>query len=286
MIDTVSIILRASGFVALFQAAGMAIYLSLFQSQLDTGLIRAHRRLGTSAAVAALVLVAAHFCMEPARMGGGFASIGDPVMQELALDSPLARALAWRISGLLILLPGLAITAAPGRPLALMGAALVLVSFTQVGHSTTLSPRPVLAGILLLHVAIAAFWFGALLPLRAVAMRGPPENAARIAESFSRIAIWLVPTLFAAGVGMAVLMMRTWEALTAPYGRLLVLKVAIFTLLMALAALNRWRYVPALAAGDALARRAFGRTAMVEFLLISAVLAATAMLTTLYSPGS
>jgi putative copper resistance protein D len=284
MIDSVSITVRALGFVAMLNAAGIAIFLALFRKDLGSALNHALRRTGFWSAMAAVVLVAAHFCMEPARMGGGFASIGDPFMRELALDSPLAKALAWRMTGLVLLLPGLAMSAGAGRLLALCGAVLVLVSFTQVGHSTTLSPRPLLAGFLLIHVAIAAFWLGALMPLRAVARTSPPQSAARVIEKFSRIAIWLVPMLFAAGVGMALLMMGSWEVLLSPYGRLVLVKVGLFGLLMALAALNRWRYVPALVAADTAASRAFGRTAMAEFLLISAILAATAMLTTSYSP--
>ena len=55
---------------------------------------------------------------------------------------------------------------------------------------------------------------------------------------------------------------------------------------MLLAALNRWRYGPALASGDAVTFRAFKRTLLAEFILISGVLAVTAALTTLYSPNS
>ena len=284
MIDALSIFLRALGFIAMFQAAGMAIYVSLFKNELSTALTRAHRRNGYMAAMAALALVAAHFCMEPARMGGGFGSIADPFMRELALDSPLAKALAWRMSGLLFLVLGFAVSTRMERSMALLGAALVLVSFTQIGHTSVLSPRPLLGGLLLLHIAIAAFWFGALLPLRAAVRSEPAEDAARIVERFSRIAIWLVPVLFAAGLSMAALMLGTRELPTSPYGRLLILKVMLFGVEMALASLNRWRYSPALAAGNHAAVKSFGRTAIAEYVLITIIFAVTATLTTLYSP--
>jgi putative copper export protein len=54
---------------------------------------------------------------------------------------------------------------------------------------------------------------------------------------------------------------------------------------MLLAALNKWRYGPALA-GDDRARAAFQRTVAVEYVLICAVLMATAIMTTLFSPES
>jgi hypothetical protein len=54
---------------------------------------------------------------------------------------------------------------------------------------------------------------------------------------------------------------------------------------MLLAALNKWRYGPALAR-QANTGRALARTIAVEYVLIAAVLTATAALTTLFSPDS
>jgi putative copper export protein len=55
----------------------------------------------------------------------------------------------------------------------------------------------------------------------------------------------------------------------------------VFAVLMGLAALNKWRYGPACAAGEA---RAFRRTVIVEYVLVCLVLAVTATMTTFYSP--
>jgi putative copper export protein len=66
-----------------------------------------------------------------------------------------------------------------------------------------------------------------------------------------------------------------------PYGWLLLLKIAGFALLMALASANRWRLGPAVARGATLA---FKRSLAAEYGLIVAVLAATATMTSLYSP--
>ena len=73
------------------------------------------------------------------------------------------------------------------------------------------------------------------------------------------------------------------------YATLIVGKAAVFVLLLLLAAWNRWRAVPALerasqhtdvAACGAALRRSIG----IEYLLMSAVLSATAVLTTFDSP--
>ena len=61
-------------------------------------------------------------------------------------------------------------------------------------------------------------------------------------------------------------------------------KSLAFAALMALAALNRWRFGPGLLAGDAAAVPALKRTIKIEWVLIVAVLAATAVMTSLYAP--
>jgi len=76
-----------------------------------------------------------------------------------------------------------------------------------------------------------------------------------------------------------------WRAV---YGLLLLGKVAAFALLLLLAAWNRWRTVPALALGvsptGSVPARALRRTIALEYLLMLAVLATTAVLTNFYSP--
>jgi len=74
---------------------------------------------------------------------------------------------------------------------------------------------------------------------------------------------------------------KGWRA---AYGLLLLTKLGAFGLLL-LAAWNRWRAVPAMAAGDAWAApMALRRSIAMEYLLMVAVMATTAGLTTFYSP--
>jgi putative copper resistance protein D len=61
-------------------------------------------------------------------------------------------------------------------------------------------------------------------------------------------------------------------------------KVAGFAVLMGFAALNKWRFGPALSRGDARATAAFRRSLAAEYVLIAAVLSVTAVLTSFYSP--
>jgi copper resistance protein D len=75
-----------------------------------------------------------------------------------------------------------------------------------------------------------------------------------------------------------------WTVLHRPYGELLLLKLALFMLLMLPAAYNKWRLAPALGSAASNAVTALRRTITAELLLIAIVLTVTATLTTLYSP--
>jgi len=74
------------------------------------------------------------------------------------------------------------------------------------------------------------------------------------------------------------------------YGLLLLGKMAAFGVLLLLAIWNRWRVVPAMASQETQEAAADGatqtlrRTITFEYLLLVAVLATTAVLTTFYGP--
>src|SRR5260370_3094277 len=100
MPDVVSVILRALSFVLLFQAAGIAIFVAIFGRRLATSQASV-RRLGQAAAIAAVVLVAAHYALEAARMAGEMSGVWDPTRQGMAWNSPAPAALICRLSRLL-----------------------------------------------------------------------------------------------------------------------------------------------------------------------------------------
>jgi putative copper export protein len=284
-VDALSALVRALSFVALFQAAGVAIFVALFGRRLaDTS--QSVRNLGFVSAIAAILLVAAHYALEAARMAGALSGVLDWSLHQIVLESSTSTAWAWRTIGLVAIA---ATIRRPGRvatSISLIGASAVVVGFLFVGHSAIHEQRAWLAPLLALHLVVVAFWFGSLLPLHAVSRTERAQIGAAIVEDFSRIAIWLVPAIFLAGVAMALLLIDRWATFREGYGLLLLAKIGGFAALMALAALNRWRYGPALAQGGGAAIGAFQRTVAVEYVLICAVLLATAVMTTLFSPES
>ena len=95
----------------------------------------------------------------------------------------------------------------------------------------------------------------------------------------------MVVVLAGAGTGMLVLLTgNPLDALATEYGRLLAVKLVLFLLLLGLAAFNKLRLTPALLAGDAGAGIRLRRSIRLEFAAVSAILATTAILTTIASP--
>jgi copper resistance protein D len=283
MPDVLSAILRALSFVLLFQAAGVAIFVASFGRRLASSQVPV-RRLGQAAATAAIVLVAAHHALEAARMAGEMSGMLDPALQGMAWNSPARAALICRLAGLLLIALGLQGASRRSTIVAVSGAVLATGAFTLTGHTSVNPHRGALAALLMLHVLIVAFWFGALWPLYVAALRETPTRAAEVIERFTAMATWLVPVILVAGTAMAVLLLPNVSALSEPYGKLLIAKVVGFALLMGLAAANKWRLGPALVSGTAQSGRWFRRSLAAEYVLIATVLTITAVMTSFFSP--
>src|SRR5262245_59753906 len=101
-VDVLSVTLRALSFIALFQSAGIAIFLALLDQEIGTE--PALRRLGAQSALVAILLVIGQYVLEAARMSEELAGAMDPALQSLALHSAAGVALSWRVLGLLLIL--------------------------------------------------------------------------------------------------------------------------------------------------------------------------------------
>jgi putative copper resistance protein D len=282
-VDLLSVVLRALAFLALFQAAGVAIFLALLEQPIHAT-EPALRRLGMLAALIAAMLLACQYVLEAARLSGELSGAMDPALQGIVMRSAASVTLAWRLLGLLLIALGLRRGGAAGSTVSVAGVVLLLAAFTLVGHTSNAPLRWALSPALLAHLAVAAFWFGALLPLYLVSSREPAEASARVVEGFSARAIWLVPGLLLAGVVLASLLLPDLTALRRPYGELLIVKLIAFCALMLPAAANKWRFGPALRRGDAAAGRRFRYALVTEYGLLAGVLCLTAVLTTFYAP--
>jgi len=135
------------------------------------------------------------------------------------------------------------------------------------------------------HVGVAAFWFGALSPLREVVAREPAEQSGATIAAYTKVATRLVPAVLICGALIGLVFIRSVAELATAYGALVLGKAAAFGVLMYLASLNKGRYAPGVAAGEPGAVRSFRRTAAAEWSVLAAVLVATALMTALFAPA-
>ena len=267
----------------MLQASG-AVLFALFARQL-TPSVGVVQMTAAHVARAALLCVCTQALLEPLHLAGAWEGVKDPLLWRLAWLGPGAWIVWLRLVGLSLLLLALR-RHAKVLPLARPAAFLALGSFLVSGHALLDTHRLLLAPLLGLHVLAVAFWFGALWPLRQVAELEPAPRAAAVLHSFSRRAVWLVPLLGLAGLGLGGVLLPDLAALRRPYGQILCVKVLLFAVLLALAARNKLALVPALARADSRALPALRRNLMLEYALICTVLTATAVMTGLFSPSA
>lgn len=285
MIDSVAVLVRGLSFIAMFQAAGGALFLTLFGTYLPLSGVRI-RRLARIATLTAGALVLLQFGFEAARLAGEFSGVWDPQMQRLAWESAAGTATLLRLGGLLLVLVGLLAHPRMAAVPCIVGTLVLAVAFTVVGHTRDHPHRMGLALLLLVHLLSMAFWFGAIWPLRQAVIHETPATAAAVLQRFSRIAVWIVPGLLLAGATLVVLLVPGFSVFGQPYGRLLLAKMAGFGALMGFAALNKLRLTPALMQNSPAAVPRLRRSLLSEYLIMAAVLCITAIMTELYSPDT
>jgi copper resistance protein D len=147
----------------------------------------------------------------------------------------------------------------------------------------------------ILHLIAAAAWVGALVPLALLlAMAGKDADALTVARTatlrFSTLGIVSVITILLTGIVNTWYLAGSIDALTeTKYGNLLLIKIALFFVMVGVAAFNRLRLTPMLVANPDVAaqnaRRQLSRNAVVEAAVGAAIIAIVAALGTL-PPGS
>ena len=148
-----------------------------------------------------------------------------------------------------------ALTLAAAGPIRIACAlgAVALGSLTWSGHGAETGAVHLLAD--LIHLGAAGVWIGALLALTCMltsAFAGVRQAGLHAAlKSFSRVGTAVVVVILATGLvnGLFMVGIEHWRLLfTSLYGRLLLLKIALFLAMLVLAASNRFRLTPHLGA--------------------------------------
>lgn len=173
----------------------------------------------------------------------------------------------------------------------------ILASFAWTGHGAERGGFYATADVV--HLLMAGIWVGALVPLclsirSARKLETSADEISRGLDAFSRIGIAVVALLVTSGIGNALLAfgVSNWGMiLRSGYGITLLAKVAILSGMLALAAANRYRFAPKLAAAlrqqddPVAALGALQRSLAVETALAIAVLGLAAHLGSMEPPG-
>lgn len=225
--------------------------------------------------------------LKPASLG--FMITGMGLGQALVVRA-LTAMLALGLAGLL----------RPGRLmwslLALTGL-VVSASFAWTGHgaATEGAGRGLHLAADILHAVAASVWIGALAAFTALILRRPADAPAwdqaleRSLSGFAGVGMAAVGALVVTGLVNSAFLVglpNVASLWTSPYGLLLTIKLALFGLMLALAATNRFRLSPLMAADAARAARHLRKSLSTEFALGLTILAVVAVIGTLPPPAS
>lgn len=210
--------------------------------------------------------------MTPAALGlHGADALGLPA-QSLGTAPPWTAGWGTSFGAMTVLALLAGLTALAGfaiRPLAFVAVGALAAAYASAGHAGAAAPQWLTRPAVFLHIAALCFWLGALAPL-AFWLRRPDAVALR---RFSGLIPLAVVLLAASGITIAILQMGSGtEGWATGYGRILIAKLSLLTVLFLLAAWNRWSLTaPALAGAPVQARR-LRHVIRVEILLAVAIL--------------
>jgi len=259
-------------YLGVLTAAGTVIVALVFR--LDR-----YRRLALTFATLGLLAALLAFSLRGANLTGGASGMIDPEMLALLWTTPVGTALTYRLTGLGLLILGLFL-GRKGLWLSVIGGVTALWSFDLIGHVSG-RETPLLDIALTLHLIAASFWIGILTPLkRLTATPATWSAAADIGHRFGIFASITIPLLIIAGAYMGYELVGSFTALVGTgYGKALILKVVCVAGLLALAAANRFRFIPGLRANDPNAAKHLAKSITIEWGVFLAVLGITAVLT-------
>jgi copper resistance protein D len=271
--DVAIIAARIVQFAAATVLFGAPLFLLYALKGADRAALGWPRPLAVAASLALLIGAVAQLVGQTAAMTGDpAAALDGAILGSVMLETPFGLAMAARALAAFAAL-ALCLVLRPGTVLWLgltaLGAVAV-ATFAWSGHGAATEGPGALAHLVadILHLVAAGVWLGALaalaLMLRPRAAPSPPAAVRALhgaLAGFSGVGSAVVATLVLTGL------VNSWflvgldglgRIANSPYGLLLIAKLVLFAGMLALAAANRFRHTPGLAA--ALAEGAADRT--------------------------
>lgn len=164
----------------------------------------------------------------------------------------------------------------------------MLGTFSFLSHAATLHGPPALLADLM-HFSAATLWGGAVfyVSLSPAWQHEPTDEPAdevlvTTMKRVSSLGLFCVLLLAATGLYATLLHLgQPAQLVTTPYGLALTVKLALVGIILGIAALNRWWFLPALHRGET---RRLGQMLKLEAFILIVVFAATGLLTTRAPP--
>ncbi len=306
MADAASIAVRFALYVDLMVLFGVPAFVLLITGAWSGDGIVALRPIVAIAAVVGLALSIAGIALLAASMSGVAVGAVDPAAIRM-LVTGTSTGTAWLVRIAALLLALLVAVAARKRQITCVATTLcggiALATLAWLGHGVMDDGRTGLLHLLadIGHLIAAGIWVGALAALSMMLFQPADSMGAAQLDALHR-ALKGFAWLGTAAVGLIVAtgLINAWLLVgpgsvgslgTTIYGQLLLVKLALFGAMLLLAALNRFRHVPALgrATGEHKARdevRALRLSLALETGLAATVLVLVAWLGTLAPPIS
>ncbi len=166
-------------------------------------------------------------------------------------------------------------------PLAFIGALLLVLSESFIGHTASVEPRVLVLVSDAVHMLAAAVWVAGMWLLAWTfwqrTRRGEPLDARLVATRFSITATWALVAVALSGTALGwAILGSPGRLFTTEFGRMLIIKVALVAVIGGIGLHNRRTLLPALEQPGIDVR--FYRTIVIESVLFVAVLVATALL--------
>ena len=281
------LLVRLLLYVGMMLVQGGLLYAVLFGRQMSeasrvhvVGLVRVGVLIGLGATCLRVPAAAAN-------LGGDFASAFDPVFLGLMMETSLGLSSGLGVAG--FLLAAVLVRVAGGLDVLLLAVlllAILLLAGTSAIHGHATSGGVITGVLVMVHLSCVAIWLGAFLPLHRLCRLVHDDPAAHtelgvIASRFAQVGGMAVLLLLVSGGGMAAYLTGSISALfTTGYGQALLVKLSVVVGLLGLAALNRFRLVPAISAGDRRAVVQLGWSIRLEMAGALVILVVTSFLTT------
>ena len=278
ILDVSFVVSKFMLYIAIMLASGITLYSIIFETSEAKKLFPTSQILKISS-ILSLLFLFINYGIISVRLTGDLVSLLDLEIHNILIDTHIASVLLLRVLGLSLILISYFFNEKIRQIISFIGCLIILWSFSLIGHISDMTIF--MKFLLFIHLITVALWVGILLPLYQLSRYTAYINTTRIiAYKFGKIAIYFVPILSIVGLIMAYQLLGSVnKILTTQYGQLMLLKIIAVLGLLALAAMNKFCFVPNIMASNCYHLKYFQKSLLLEMTCVIVIFTITAILT-------